>query len=859
MLNAFVYFDFESGVVLSASSSSALKQQCEAILNTFESAANKKGALFAFEKVCVPNAVRSNINASHVRLGFVSNDPSHMVEQLNAAVKHLGSHARDDSWTLPRHGVTYQSRAVTTSQTKVAALFSGQGSQYVNMFDTVAMHWPTFRNSVVAMDKAGDEVCGTTASSAMYPREGYAYEKVAKDKKDTETLGSSLMAQPTTVACSVGTYDIFTKAGFSPDFCAGHSLGEVSALYASGALDIDTLCKLVWQRAKTMSSMSGKGGKGGMAAIIGKDANKINITVDGVWMANMNSPKQVVITGEKRKVEQQGRILSGQGFKVVSLNVGDAFHSPHMKPAADEFARFVKQAKVNAPSKVEVFSNVTGKPYSKNNARAVKETLSNHMVSSVRFIEQVEFMYARGARVFVEFGPRSTLTKLAEQILASKNDKSLRFIAVNSTTKTDSDVLLRKAAVELCVAGVGLNNFDPWAVEDQYVAASANKKRKTQLRLSAATYVAKSTKTKRAKILNDGFKLSGNVVAGTASSSSSNGADALKMKRMEAELNSTKRDFNEQKINADQARKETDNARQEIASLKRQIEELQRNSGSKSNSASTAMVVTDYDNMSKDELMNQFLDSGLLAKLLSQHAGNPMAERSLGNQRSYETRVVPREEEVAYKAPAPVSSGNSSGASAADATRVVMEVLAAKTGYDVEMIEDDMELETELGIDSIKRVEILSEVQSQLNVEAQDVDALSRTRTVGEVIAAMINEINGGAGGNSNSSAPAASNNNGNSGAADAKMAMTVVMEVLAAKTGYDVEMIEDDMELETELGIDSIKRVEILSEVQSRLNVEAKDVDALSRTRTVGEVIMAMQKEIAGGSSSPAKQGKYI
>ena len=827
-------------------------------MNTFESAANKKGALLAFEKVCVPNAVRSNINASHVRLGFVSNDPSHMVEQLNAAVKHLGSHARDDSWTLPRQGVTYQSRAVTTSQTKVAALFSGQGSQYVNMFDTVAMHWPTFRNSVVAMDKAGDEVCGTTASSAMYPREGYAYEKVAKDQKDTETLGSSLMAQPTTVACSVGTYDIFTKAGFSPDFCAGHSLGEVSALYASGALDMDTLCKLVWQRAKTMSSMSGKGGKGGMAAIIGKDANKINITVDGVWMANMNSPKQVVITGEKRKVEQQGRILSGQGFKVVSLNVGDAFHSPHMKPAADEFARFVKQAKVNAPSKVEVFSNVTGKPYSKNNARAVKETLSNHMVSSVRFIEQVESMYARGARVFVEFGPRSTLTKLAEQILANKNDKSLRFIAVNSTTKTDSDVLLRKAAVELCVAGVGLNNFDPWAVEDQYVAASANKKRKTQLRLSAATYVAKSTKTKRAKILNDGFKLSGNVVAGSTSTSS-NGADALKMKRMEAELNSTKRDFNEQKINADQARKETDNARQEIASLKRQMEELQRNSGSKSNSASTAMVVTDYDNMSKDQLINQFHDSGLLAKLLSQHAGNPMAERSLGNQRSYETRVVPREEEVAYKAPAPVSSGNSSGASAADATRVVMEVLAAKTGYDVEMIEDDMELETELGIDSIKRVEILSEVQSQLNVEAQDVDALSRTRTVGEVIAAMINEINGGAGGNSNSSVPAASNNNGNSGAADAKMAMTVVMEVLAAKTGYDVEMIEDDMELETELGIDSIKRVEILSEVQSRLNVEAKDVDALSRTRTVGEVIMAMQKEIAGGSSSPAKQGKYI
>merc|ERR1711865_535504 len=149
---------------------------------------------------------------------------------------------------------------------------------------------------------------------------------------------------------------------------------------------------------------------------------------------------------------------------------------------------------------------------------------------------------------------------------------------------------------------------------------------------------------------------------------------------------------------------------------------------------------------------------------------------------------------------------------------------------------------TELGIDSIKRVEILSEVQSQLNVEAKNVDALSRTRTVGEVIAAMINEINGSSSGSSSSSAPvsqqAAPSSNGggsSSGGADAAMATRVVMEVLAAKTGYDTEMIEDDMELETELGIDSIKRVEILSEVQSQLNVAAKNVDALSRTRTVG------------------------
>merc|ERR1719502_1438909 len=143
------------------------------------------------------------------------------------------------------------------------------------------------------------------------------------------------------------------------------------------------------------------------------------------------------------------------------------------------------------------------------------------------------------------------------------------------------------------------------------------------------------------------------------------------------------------------------------------------------------------------------------------------------------------------------------------------------------MIEDDMELETELGIDSIKRVEILSEVQSRLGVEAKDVAALSRTRTVGEVISAMAKEMGGAAPSAAVPavSAPVTAAPLAVASGSSSAMATQVVMEVLASKTGYDVDMIEDDMELETELGIDSIKRVEILSEVQSRLGVEAKDV----------------------------------
>merc|ERR1711865_108273 len=129
--------------------------------------------------------------------------------------------------------------------------------------------------------------------------------------------------------------------------------------------------------------------------------------------------------------------------------------------------------------------------------------------------------------------------------------------------------------------------------------------------------------------------------------------------------------------------------------------------------------------------------------------------------------------------------GGGSGVSDAEATRVVLAVLAAKTGYEPDMIEMDMALETELGVDSIKRVEILSDVQKELNVEAQDVAALARTQTVGEVVEAMIKELGGAApagGGGGAARAPVAAPAAPASGGVSAAEATRVVLAVLAAK-----------------------------------------------------------------------------
>ena len=149
-----------------------------------------------------------------------------------------------------------------------------------------------------------------------------------------------------------------------------------------------------------------------------------------------------------------------------------------------------------------------------------------------------------------------------------------------------------------------------------------------------------------------------------------------------------------------------------------------------------------------------------------------------------------------------------SSISSEKATEVCKRVIAEATGYDVVMLESSLELESELGIDSIARVSILSSVQNELNIEAKDVEALSRTQTVGEVIACMIKEL----GASSvvelpQRIAPVQSAAVGSTSGISSEKATEVCKRVVAEATGYDVDMLESSLELESELGIDSIAR----------------------------------------------------
>ncbi len=209
-------------------------------------------------------------------------------------------------------------------------------------------------------------------------------------------------------------------------------------------------------------------------------------------------------------------------------------------------------------------------------------------------------------------------------------------------------------------------------------------------------------------------------------------------------------------------------------------------------------------------------------------------------------------------AAAPAAAAIKTAPSVEHMEKVVLEVIAEKTGYDVEMVERDASLEDDLGIDSIKRIELLSAIQEILGVEG-DREALARTQTVGDVIECLRAQAGAStpvaaaaapaartATATTTTTAAAAMASNGPS----VEHMEKVVLEVIAEKTGYDVEMVERDASLEDDLGIDSIKRIELLSAIQEILGVEG-DREALARTQTVGDVIDCLRAQAGSSSSS--------
>ena len=289
-----------------------------------------------------------------------------------------------------------------------AFVFPGQGAQYVGMGK------PLFDKSPEAkkLFTQANEILGFAITDVMFdgPEEAQRQTKVT---------------QPAVFLHSVILARLFPN--FKPDMVAGHSLGEFSALVASGALSFEDGLRLVSARALAMQAAC-ELEPSTMAAIIGLPDEKVEEICQGikevVVPANFNCPGQLVISGSMKGVEQACEELKAAGAKrALPLKVGGAFHSPLMEPARQNLAAAIEKTQFNKPL-CPIYQNVDAKPHT--DPAEIKANLVKQLTSPVRWTQIVRAMVADGATAFVELGPGNVLQGLIKKTEAAAEVESFQ-------------------------------------------------------------------------------------------------------------------------------------------------------------------------------------------------------------------------------------------------------------------------------------------------------------------------------------------------------------------------------------------------------------------------------------------------
>ncbi len=772
---------------------------------------------------------REAFDASHaVRLLMVverdGKSPADLIALALARLKEA-----QPAWSLPQ-GIFFGSGS---SKGGWAACFPGQGAQYVGMLRELVCRFPVAADTLAAATEATPGLV-----DRLYPHPAFDDDSRAEQEDE---LRATQTAQPAIGAVSLGAYRVLEQFGIAPDATCGHSYGELVALCAAGRISSEELHELSRLRGELMAG--GEGDNGSMLAAAA-ESERIQALIQrhdlDLVVANHNAPRQVVLSGATDRIDQAVDILSREGIRTKRLPVSAAFHSGLVAEAAAPFAQNLKGVKLTK-SAVPVYANTTGTRYPKTSA-AARKVLSQQMSSPVDFVQCVKAMFDDGVRTFVEIGPGRRLSGLIGEILA---DEEITVVAVDASSGQRPGLVdLARMLAQFAAAGhtVALDRWDEGALE-AWRREAAREKPALTVKISGANHV--SERPKRPP------RAAASTPAPTAilpAASALPGSESTPAMASDPQVLA-------EAVRASQASLDA------LVRLQEKTAEVHR----------------------------QFLESQeRTIQAIIRHQGLPAPVEDSTAASAETPAAAPIEMPVAMPDQGPVEVIPGVGDVIPGVAEALLSVVSEKTGYPEEMLDLSMGLDADLGIDSIKRVEILSALQERLpEAPAITPEHLGEIQTLGQIVdflggsaetraAPEPNEAGGLAtngvvadtagaatdtagaatdtagaatdtAGAATDTAGAATDTAGAAnGATDSRAVVAeVLLGVVAEKTGYPVDMLDVSMNLDADLGIDSIKRVEILSALQEVLP-EAPVVapDQLGELRTLSQIVDLLSSE---------------
>jgi acyl transferase domain-containing protein len=829
-------------ILLKANTPDELLVECQNALNGLNSE-NPKETYFELKN----SSEVFQVSKNEARLGFVVESIEDCIYNLTVAIKLL--QADKNAWDHPK-GIHFRPNGIEASE-KVVALFSGQGSQYVGMGTAIVNAFPEVQKAYAKLDAIFEKDQQTVLTDIVFPKPVFTNEEKAAQQTE---LTQTQFAQPSIGALSMGMYKTMTNAGFKADFMAGHSFGELTALWAGEVISDDHFLFLAKARGQAMAKQSGQSDTGSMLAV---KATEEQVTpflsqMDDVTIANLNSTSQLVLGGSTPAIVAAKTLLKSNKIKSVQLPVSAAFHTSYVGHAQQPFAEAIQSCEFKTAS-TPVYSNTTAQPYP-NGSEEMKTILGGHILNAVQFKSQIENIYNAGGRIFVEFGPKPVLTNLVKDILKDKDHSA---IAMNPNAQNNSDLQFRQGVVQLQVLGLPIGNIDTFHREETKPQAIT----KMNVKLSGNNYVSAPTQKAYDEVLNDNFKIkqSNSVQNPVPEIKETVVAQAVAVDQNEEDL------MNKETLNLiketlehfkNQQSKSIEMFQNMISDQNKQSIELIQMLG-KSFGNDAASNIPSVSNLKAAPAKNGFS----APKPTSNGNGNGMSHK---NKSVEKTPVVQSPAEVLD---VPQTAKVESSQSTDLVTEILMKVVSEKTGYPAEMLELSMDMEADLGIDSIKRVEIFGAITEQhaelSNINPQE---LTELRTLGEIVTYI-------SGKSVTPSAPAPQSTptpqaeapaavaqpatvetpqpvSNETSTANDSMVTEILMKVVSEKTGYPAEMLELSMDMEADLGIDSIKRVEIFGAItEQHPDLSNINPQELTELRTLGEIVTY----ISGKSVTPS------